>query len=103
MKVSTTDMSKPVLYVMVGYPGSGKTTIAQLLHNLTGARHIWADKERMARFDHPEHTRAQSLKLYEQLNEVARKMLESGDSVIYDTNFSFRRDRQRMRQLAKTT
>lgn len=93
-------MSKPVLYLMVGYPGSGKTTVAGLIHDITGAQHIWADQERIKRFDKPLHERRQSRILYNQLNDEARGLLKRGQSVIYDTNFSFKSDRQRMQTLA---
>ena len=86
---------------MVGYPGAGKTTIAQHIHNLTGAAHIWGDKERIARFKHPHHTEKESRSLYRQLNGEVAALLDSGKSVVFDTNFSFRRDRDHMREIAR--
>ncbi len=88
---------------MLGYPGSGKTTASKLIHELTGAQHMWADQERRIRFDKPTHSHEENLKLYDALNHKAQALLEDGQSVIYDTNFNFFRDRQRMREIAEQT
>ncbi|HSX17696.1 MAG TPA: ATP-binding protein [Patescibacteria group bacterium] len=93
-------MNKPTLFLMVGFPGSGKTTAARIIHQLTQAEHLWADHERKKMFINPTHTHAENLKLYGVLNETASKMLESGKSVIFDTNFSFYKDREKLRQIA---
>jgi predicted kinase len=93
-------MTKPVLYLMLGYPGSGKTTAAQAIHELTGAIHIWADFERQKLFTKPTHSREESQELYAQLNERVGDILAQGKSVIFDANFNFYRDRQRLRKLA---
>ena len=93
-------MAQPILFLLVGYPGSGKTTTAQLLHEQTGATHIWADHERKERFIDPTYSQAESKVLYSILNELTDKLLSEGKSVIYDTNFSFRRDRDLLRTMA---
>ncbi len=92
---------KPVLYLMVGYPGAGKTTISKLIHQLTGAVHIWGDKERLVRFEHPKHTESESRELYRQLNTEVAELLKRGESVVFDTNFSYRRDRDHLRDIAR--
>lgn len=94
--------NKPTLYILVGYPGAGKTTIAQLLADLTGATHLWAGKERKQRFGEEVYTPGNSPQLYAELNNEALDLLKAGRSVIYDTNFRYRRDREHMRQLAES-
>ena len=93
-------MSKPQLYIFVGYPGAGKTTVAQIIHEKTGAVHIWADYERQRMFGTPDHTAPESKKLYHYLNHVTGHLLQTGKSVIFDTNFNFHKDREHLRKIA---
>lgn len=91
---------KPQLYIFVGAPGAGKTTIAQAVAEATGAKHLWADVERHKLFKNPTHSKEESNQLYEQLNNAADYLLKQGRSVVYDTNFNFYIDRQLMREIA---
>jgi predicted kinase len=93
-------MNKPTLYLFMGYPGAGKTTIARIIREATDGVHLWADFERHVMFDEVQHTPEESRILYDHLNRVADELLEQGKCVIYDTNFNFRKDRDRMRQIA---
>lgn len=93
-------MTKPVLYLMVGYPGAGKTTVAKLIAERTGAVHLWADHERHEMFGQPNHSHQENLQLYKELNSQTDRLLASGKSVIFDTNFNFHKDRQHLRDIA---
>lgn len=86
--------------MMVGYPGAGKTTVSKIIHELTGAVHLWADHERRQMFANPTHSHEENLKLYDHLNKVAEDLLAEGKSVIFDTNFNFFKDRDHMRNIA---
>ena len=90
----------PTLYLMLGYPGSGKTTTSKAIHRLTGAVHLWADHERWQRFERPTYSHQENLELYADLNKRTDELLGEGKSVIFDTNFNFYKDRQKMRDLA---
>ncbi|GAC1391778.1 MAG: hypothetical protein NVSMB46_05500 [Candidatus Saccharimonadales bacterium] len=87
---------------MLGFPGSGKTTTAQVVSSLTGAIHIWADKERQHMFTRPTHSHSENMELYEALNNQVEELLKEGKSVIFDTNFNFYEDRQKLREIANT-
>lgn len=93
-------MDKPRLYLFIGYPGAGKTTAAKLIAKKTGAKHLWADFERHKLSPKPSHSLEESQQLYEQLNQAAEYLLAQGKSVIFDTNFNFYADRQKLREIA---
>ena len=59
---------KPTLYLLIGYPGAGKTTVAGIISEQKGAVHLMADAERHKRFPNPTHSAEESLQLYDELN-----------------------------------
>lgn len=93
-------MKKPTLYLMLGYPGAGKTTAAKTIHELTHAEHLWADLVRRDMFGTPKYTHTENIQLYEYMNNMADQLLGQGKDVIFDTNFNFYKDRQRLREIA---
>lgn len=90
----------PTLYMLLGYPGSGKTTTALVLTALTGAEMIWEDKERRDMFGVPQFSHEENLRLHTTLNDRTAELLRKGKSVIYDTSFNGYVDRERMYQIA---
>ena len=93
-------MNALTLYLMLGYPGAGKTTVAKLIAKETGARHLWADGERHKLFAQPTHSHQENLQLYGRMNEQAGELLSKGESVIFDTSFNLRKDRDHLRAIA---
>lgn len=94
-------MGQPKLYLFVGYPGSGKTTVAHIIHEATGAIHLWADHERQAMFNDVSHSKQESEELYDYLNQRTETLLKSGKDVIFDTNFNYAKDREYLRGIAR--
>lgn len=84
----------------MGYPGSGKTTTAIAIKNVTGAVHLWADKIRRERYGRPSYRHSENLALYDHINKLAAELLAAGNSVVFDTNFNFYDDREKLRQIA---
>ncbi|MCA9344723.1 AAA family ATPase, partial [Candidatus Saccharibacteria bacterium] len=90
--------SKPNLYLMLGYPGAGKTTAAKIISELTGAVHIWADHERRQMHDSDNYVQVErtaefNIKLYDSLNKRSVELLKQGKSVVYDAAFNHLKDR----------
>ncbi len=85
---------------MLGYPGAGKTTAARLIHELTGAVHLWADHIRREIYQKPTYSHKENVQLYTHLNQLAAELLAANNSVIFDTNFSYKKDRLRLRAIA---
>lgn len=82
-------MSKPTLYLMLGYPGAGKTTVSEFIAELTDAVHINSDQFRLNMFKKPlKITDAQHDKMYDMLDYMTLEILKSGKSVIYDANLN---------------
>ena len=88
------------LFLLVGYPGSGKTTAARCIRDLTGAEHIWVDRERHVMFGDPTHLPMESHTLYDRLNTLTDQLLGEGKSVVFDTSFNLYQDRQNLRDVA---
>jgi hypothetical protein len=76
------------LYLMLGYPGAGKTTTAEVIRELTGALHLSSDKLRHELFDQPGFTQPEHDALYKELDARAEALLAQGRDVIYDANLN---------------
>lgn len=90
-----------ILYLMLGYPGAGKTTAARVISQLTGATHLWADAERREYFGKPTYSETENKQLYDRMNAEATDLLAAGSSVVFDTGFNKRADRDHLRALAE--
>lgn len=85
---------------MVGYPGAGKTTVSKVIAKHTGAIHLWADHERRQKDPEPTYSDDETKALYERLNTETSELLHKGKSVVFDTNFNYKKDRDYLRQIA---
>lgn len=89
------------LYMMLGYPGAGKTTIAAVIQRLTGATHLNSDVIRLELFPQPDFTQAEHDKLYQEINRRTAELLTAGKDVIYDANLNRKMHRQEKYDLCR--
>ena len=89
------------VYMFIGIPGAGKTTVAHMIHEMTNATHLWADRERQSMFAQVSHSKLESDTLYAHLNHKTAELLASGHSVIFDTNFNYKKDRDYVAAIAR--
>lgn len=94
-------MAKATLYLLFGLPGSGKTTAALEISNLTGAIHLSSDSYRLKLFGNPTFSQEEHDTLYQKLDEECARLLKSGTSVVYDANLNRFEHRNEKYQLAK--
>ena len=81
-------MSQPILYLMFGYPGAGKTTTAKIIEQITGAVRLSSDEVRLELFPNPVFSEEEHAELYAELNKRTEDLLRAGTSVIYDANLN---------------
>lgn len=108
------ELPRPVLLLMSGLSGSGKTWVATQVAQELGAVHLRSDVERKRMFgiqetdrskpgiDQGLYSRASSARVMEQLLCCAADVLVGGFNVIVDATFGLRGDRERFRGLAAT-
>lgn len=85
----------------MGFPGAGKTTLAQNLANWFGGVHLRADKIGLKLFIVPTYSEAERVAVYQHMNYETMLALNDGKSVIYDGALNTAAQRERLRALAK--
>ncbi len=96
-------MIKPCLYLLLGLPGSGKTTAARAISELTGAVHLSSDSFRLSLFENPTFSQDEHDSLYKMLDYMCELLLKNGTSVVYDANLNRLEHRLEKYALAKKT
>jgi predicted kinase len=77
-----------MLVVVCGVPGTGKTTVAELVADRLDAALLRTDVVRQDVVDDPTYTDAERQRVYDALFERARERLQAGETVVLDGTFS---------------
>ncbi len=88
---------------MMGYPGAGKTTTAEVIARLTDAEHLSSDNLRMQMFSEPKFTPEEHKTLYQYLDSKTKQLLSGGRSVVYDANLNRLKHRQEKYDICNQT
>ncbi len=93
---------KPTLHLLVGLPGSGKTTLANAIEKLSGAVRLSSDEYRLMLFPRPTFSQMEHDLLYAILDANVAILLQSGRDVIYDANLNRYQHRAEKYRLSDT-
>jgi predicted kinase len=92
--------SKPLLILVYGFPGAGKTFFARQLSEQFVAVHIHADRIRTELFEEPTYSKEETHVVNSIMQYMAGEFLNAGVSVVYDTNALRIAQRRMLRNLA---
>ncbi len=93
--------TKPILILLYGYPGSGKTYFARQLTEHIQIAHIHADRIRGELFEKPHYDKEENDAIAQLMDYMTGEFLNAGLSVIYDTNAMRASQRQALRNMAR--
>jgi predicted kinase len=92
---------KPVLILLYGFPGSGKTFFSRQFCQEVHAAHLEEDRIRFELFEKPRYSKQENYALGRIMDYMTGEFLSAGISVIYDTNAMRVGQRRTMREIAK--
>ncbi|HSX42648.1 MAG TPA: ATP-binding protein [Candidatus Saccharimonadales bacterium] len=94
---------KTTLFLLLGYPGSGKSTFSQELEAARDLTRVNSDDLRRYMFEHIEqiHDPANNPAVFGALDYVTERLLQAGRSVLYDANNNRRAERSKHQKIAE--
>ena len=93
--------TKPLLILLYGFPGSGKTYFARQLCEHLQAAHVYDDRMRHELFEKPRYDKRENTVVTQLMDYVTGEFLNAGLSVIYDTNAMRLSERRLLRDLGR--
>ncbi|HEX8763136.1 MAG TPA: ATP-binding protein [Candidatus Saccharimonadales bacterium] len=93
--------NKPLLILLYGYPGAGKTYFARQLAENLQAAHVHGDRIRSELFEQPRYDREENDVISHLMEYMTGEFLNADMSVIYDTNAMRLSQRRELRDMAR--
>jgi predicted kinase len=93
--------TRPLLVMLYGFPGSGKSYVARQLSNHLQAAHVQGDRIRFELFEKPRYDKQENAVISQLMDYMTEEFLNSGISVIYDTNVLRAAQRHMLRETAR--
>jgi len=93
--------NKPLLIMLYGFPGAGKTYFARQLCDHLQAAHVHGDRIRSELFETPRYDREENEVIAHLMDYMTGEFLNAGMSVVYDTNALRLGQRRQLRDLAR--
>ncbi|MEO6513996.1 MAG: ATP-binding protein [Candidatus Saccharimonadales bacterium] len=93
--------TKPLLIMLYGFPGAGKTYFARQFCESVQAAHVQGDRIRSELFENPRYDKEENQVVMQLMNYMAEEFLNAGISVVYDTNAARAIQRHALREVAR--
>ncbi len=93
--------AKPLLILLYGFPGSGKTFFARQLCERLQAAHVQGDRIRYELFEKPQYDKPENDVVKHLMDYMSEEFLQAGMSVVYDVNALRISQRRALRDLAR--
>jgi predicted kinase len=93
--------TKPLLIMLYGFPGSGKTFFARQLCEHVQAAHVQDGRIRTELFEQPRYDREENQVISHLMDYMTGEFLNAGMSVVYDTNAMRLSQRRALRDVAR--
>lgn len=94
-------LEKPILIMLYGFPGAGKTHFSHNLVNDLDAAHIHGDRIRNELFEDPRYDAQEDAIVKQLMTYMAEEFLNAGVSVIFDANAMRKTQRHEIREIAR--
>jgi len=101
--MAKTALNKPLLIMLYGFPGAGKTYFARQFCDHIQAAHVQGDRIRNELFETPRYDKQENDVITQLMNYMAGEFLNAGISVVYDANAMRLSQRHALREIARKT
>lgn len=92
---------KPTIFLMYGFPGSGKTYFARQLCDELQAAHVSGDRIRSELFEKPRYDKQENRVVTQLMQYMTEEFLSAGVSVVFDVNAMRVAQRRMLRDMAR--
>ena len=93
--------TKPILLMLYGFPGAGKTFFSRQFCEQVHAAHVQGDRIRSELFDEPRYDKEENAVVTHLMDYMAEEFLSAGLSVVYDVNAMRATQRHELREMAR--
>ena len=101
MSTEKVTADKPVLVLLYGFPGSGKTHFANQMSQHFNCAHVHSDRIRHELFEEPRYDEQENGIVTHLMEYMTDEFLKAGVSVIYDVNAMRKTQRRALREAAR--